>query len=117
MQKEQSGWLQDIVFFEEGEPLLDGEPGDLKFHVVTMPHAKFERDRHDLKCNLTISLLDALVGFSTEVRAVLFMFVEPQSFHRHAQHPNVHTLLVLFPTRYHSLMAHACSSSIWTDTR
>ena len=56
------------MFFEEGEPLLDGEPGDLKFHVVTMPHAKFERDRNDLKCNLTITLMDALVGFSTEVR-------------------------------------------------
>ena len=56
------------MFFEEGEPLLDGEPGDLKFHVKTRPHPKFERDRSDLKYNLTISLLDALVGFSTEVR-------------------------------------------------
>ena len=58
---------QEIVFFEEGEPLLDGEPGDLKFHVKTRPHQSFERDRSDLKYNLTISLLDALVGFSTEV--------------------------------------------------
>ncbi|CAK0786120.1 hypothetical protein CVIRNUC_009333 [Coccomyxa viridis] len=57
---------QEIVFFEEGEPLLDGEPGDLKFHVKTRPHQSFERDRSDLKYNLTISLLDALVGFSTE---------------------------------------------------
>ena len=65
-----SGCFQEIVFFEEGEPLLDGEPGDLKFHVVTMPHAKFERDRNDLKCNLTITLMDALVGFSTEVRTL-----------------------------------------------
>lgn len=55
------------MFFEEGEPLLDGEPGDLKFHVKTRPHQSFERDRSDLKYNLTISLLDALVGFSTEV--------------------------------------------------
>ena len=59
--------LQEIVFFEEGEPLVDGEAGDLRFHVVTKPHAKFQRDRHDLKCNLTISLMDALVGFSREV--------------------------------------------------
>ena len=56
------------MFFEEGEPLLDGEPGDLKFHVKTRPHQDFQRDRSDLKYNLTISLLDALVGFSTEVR-------------------------------------------------
>ena len=55
------------MFFEEGEPLLDGEPGDLKFHVKTRPHQSFQRDRSDLKYNLTISLLDALVGFSTEV--------------------------------------------------
>ena len=60
--------LQEIAFFEEGEPLLDGEPGDLKFHIVTRPHAGFERNGNDLKTNLTISLLDALVGFSTEVR-------------------------------------------------
>lgn len=56
------------MFFEEGEPLLDGEPGDLKFHITTRPDARFERDRHDLKYNLTISLMDALVGFSAEVR-------------------------------------------------
>lgn len=39
--KGQRSWLlrlccmlaQEIVFFEEGEPLLDGEPGDLKFIV------------------------------------------------------------------------------------
>ena len=61
------------MFFEEGEPLLDGEPGDLKFHVKTRPHQSFKRDRSDLKYNLTISLLDALVGFSTEVRCIVLI--------------------------------------------
>ena len=79
--------LQEIVFFEEGEPLLDGETGELKLHVVTTQHAKFERDRHDLKCNLTITLLDALVGFSTEVRFSCFLrkIDEPRSSLCHAQ--------------------------------
>ncbi|KAK9918595.1 hypothetical protein WJX75_005221 [Coccomyxa subellipsoidea] len=57
---------QEIVFFEEGEPLLDGEPGDLKFIVRTLPHKRFQRDGNDLKYNLTISLVDALTGFTTE---------------------------------------------------
>lgn len=55
------------MFFEEGEPLLDGEPGDLKFVVRTRPHKRFQRDGDDLKYNLTISLVDALTGFSTKV--------------------------------------------------
>ena len=56
------------MFFEEGEPLLDGEPGDLKFVLRTRPHARFRRAGNDLQHNLTISLVDALVGFSTEAR-------------------------------------------------
>ncbi len=58
---------QEIMFFEEGEPLLDGEPGDLKFVVRTRPHARFHRRGDDLAANLTISLVDALTGFSTKV--------------------------------------------------
>ncbi len=56
------------MFFEEGGPLLDGEPGDLKFVLRTLPHARFERAGADLRHNLTISLVDALVGFATEAR-------------------------------------------------
>ncbi|KAI8463320.1 MAG: DNAJ heat shock family protein [Monoraphidium minutum] len=54
----------EIVFFEEGEPEVDGEPGDLKFRLRTLPHATFTRAGPDLLMNATISLLDALVGFS-----------------------------------------------------
>ena len=60
--------LQQIVMFEEGEPLIDGEPGDLKFVVTTQPHKSFERKGDDLWYNATISLEDALIGFSREVR-------------------------------------------------
>jgi len=58
---------QEVVFFEEGEPLVDGEPGDLKFKVRTVAHAVFTRNGHDLMMNATISLLDALVGFTRNV--------------------------------------------------
>ena len=53
----------EITFFEEGEPLVDGEPGDLKFVVRAAPHPVFRRSGHDLMANATIPLLDALVGF------------------------------------------------------
>lgn len=59
--------LQHIVFFEEGEPLIDGEPGDLKFVVSTQPHSRFVRQGNDLWRNVTVSLEDALIGFATEV--------------------------------------------------
>lgn len=57
----------EITFFEEGEPMVDGEPGDLKFKIRTLPHATFKRSGNDLMMNMTISLLDALVGFSRDV--------------------------------------------------
>ena len=60
--------MQQIAFFEEGEPLIDGEPGDLKFVVKTIPDPKFTRRGDDLWLNATISLEDALVGFSREAR-------------------------------------------------
>ncbi|PNW80507.1 hypothetical protein CHLRE_07g320150v5 [Chlamydomonas reinhardtii] len=53
-----------ITFFEEGEPLVDGEPGDLVFVVRQALDARFERRGHDLMHNYTISLVDALTGFS-----------------------------------------------------
>jgi len=56
-----------ISFFEEGEPLIDGEPGDLKFVVKTATHSKFVRQNNDLWYFQTISLEDALVGFSMEI--------------------------------------------------
>jgi DnaJ family protein B protein 11 len=55
-----------ISFFEEGEPLIDGEPGDLIMVIVTQPHFMFQRENDDLHMEYTISLLDALVGFEKE---------------------------------------------------
>lgn len=60
---------QKIEFFEEGEPVIDGEPGDLVFVVQTRPHAVFTRvNTHDLHMNLVISLLEALVGFERQIK-------------------------------------------------
>lgn len=54
-------------FVSEGEPHMDGEPGDLVLRIRTYPNAKFERRGDDLYTNVTISLMDALVGFDMDV--------------------------------------------------
>ncbi|XP_055342949.1 dnaJ homolog shv-like [Paramacrobiotus metropolitanus] len=59
---------QEHTFVAEGEPHVDGEPGDLKIRIVTKPHPVFERRGDDLYCNVTISLLDALNGFEMQLK-------------------------------------------------
>ncbi|KAL5983596.1 DnaJ protein erdj3b [Asimina triloba] len=59
---------QDIVFYEDGEPIIDGEPGDLKFVVKTAAHDHFRREGNDLHVTVTISLLQALVGFEKTLK-------------------------------------------------
>ncbi len=44
-----------------------GEHGDLHVVLRTQPHPTFERRGDGLLANVTISLLDALVGFEREV--------------------------------------------------
>ena len=58
---------QQITFYEEGEPLVDGEPGDLIFIVRQRPHERFKRQGDDLILEESISLVEALVGFDHEV--------------------------------------------------
>mmetsp|Transcript_3503 Transcript_3503/g.12626 ORF Transcript_3503/g.12626 Transcript_3503/m.12626 type:complete len:345 (+) Transcript_3503:113-1147(+) len=58
----------EITFFEEGEPIVDGEQGDLKFHIKTMPHNRFRRDKDNLYMDDVISLKEALVGFKKTFR-------------------------------------------------
>ncbi|XP_066593134.1 dnaJ homolog shv [Prorops nasuta] len=54
-------------FTAEGEPHLDGEPGDLIIKIRTQPHPIFERIGDDLYTNITISMQDALIGFTMEI--------------------------------------------------
>ncbi|XP_012259502.2 dnaJ homolog shv [Athalia rosae] len=58
---------QETRFTAEGEPHLDGDPGDLIIKIRTQPHPVFERVADDLYTNVTISLQDALVGFTMEI--------------------------------------------------
>ncbi|OZC07681.1 hypothetical protein X798_05317 [Onchocerca flexuosa] len=58
---------QTQTFSGEGEPHIDGEPGDLKFVIKIQKHPIFERRGLDLYTNVTISLEDALNGFKMEI--------------------------------------------------
>eukprot|EP01024_Parvocaulis_polyphysoides_P060021 TRINITY_DN6512_c0_g1_i8.p1 TRINITY_DN6512_c0_g1~~TRINITY_DN6512_c0_g1_i8.p1 ORF type:complete len:435 (-),score=37.50 TRINITY_DN6512_c0_g1_i8:233-1537(-) len=58
---------QDIVMFEQGEPEIDGDPGDLRFIVREVSHDRFIRKNNDLHYNQTISLIEALTGFEQEI--------------------------------------------------
>ncbi|XP_055071638.2 dnaJ homolog subfamily B member 11 [Misgurnus anguillicaudatus] len=53
----------EYPFIGEGEPHIDGEPGDLRFRIKVLKHPVFERRGDDLYTNVTISLVEALVGF------------------------------------------------------
>lgn len=58
---------QEHRFIAEGEPHIDGEPGDLRIRIKTAPHSRFERKGDDLYTNITISLQDALTGFEMSI--------------------------------------------------
>lgn len=59
---------QETRFTAEGEPHLDGDPGDLILKIKTQPHPVFERRGDDLYTNITLSLQDALTGFTMELK-------------------------------------------------
>lgn len=59
---------QEYPFVSEGEPHIDGEPGDLIFKIKELKHKTFERRGDDLFTNITISLVDALNGFDMEFK-------------------------------------------------
>lgn len=59
---------QEYPFVAEGEPHIDGEPGDLRFQIIALKHAIFERKGDDLYTNITISLVDALTGFEMDIK-------------------------------------------------
>ncbi|KAF8394640.1 hypothetical protein HHK36_020854 [Tetracentron sinense] len=59
---------QEVVFYEDGEPIIDGEVGDLKFRIRTAPHDRFRREGNDLHTTITITLVQALVGFEKTIK-------------------------------------------------
>lgn len=60
--------FQEQMFVGEGEPHVDGEPGNLRFKIRVMKHPNFERRGDDLYTNVTVSLQDALLGFEMTVK-------------------------------------------------
>ncbi|XP_073066203.1 dnaJ protein ERDJ3B-like [Primulina eburnea] len=59
---------QEVLFYEDGEPKVDGEAGDLKFRIHTAPHDRFRREGNDLHATITITLVQALVGFEKTIK-------------------------------------------------
>ncbi|KAJ4956326.1 hypothetical protein NE237_013109 [Protea cynaroides] len=59
---------QEVVFYEDGESKIDGEAGDLKFRIRTAPHERFRREGNDLHTTITITLVEALVGFDKAIK-------------------------------------------------
>ncbi|XP_065192072.1 dnaJ homolog subfamily B member 11-like [Sycon ciliatum] len=54
-------------FSGEGEPHIDGDPGDLHFKIHELKHRTFERRGDDLYTNITITLQESLSGFRSEI--------------------------------------------------
>ncbi|KAK9139214.1 hypothetical protein Scep_008895 [Stephania cephalantha] len=59
---------EEVVFYEDGEPIIDGEAGDLKFRIRTAAHDLFKREGNDLHTTVTITLVQALVGFEKTIK-------------------------------------------------
>ncbi|KAG4913735.1 hypothetical protein JHK82_054323 [Glycine max] len=83
---------QEVLFYEDGEPIIDGESGDLRvsnlslsismllcmhcadyymaeqFRIRTAPHDVFRREGNDLHTTVTITLVQALVGFEKTIK-------------------------------------------------
>jgi len=56
-----------IVLEGEADQIPDTTPGDLIFHLVEEPHERFTRVGHDLSAEITVTLAEALSGFSRVV--------------------------------------------------
>ncbi|GAY44665.1 hypothetical protein CUMW_083600 [Citrus unshiu] len=59
---------QEVVFCEDGEPIIDGEPGDLKFPIHKAPHDCFRREGNNLHATVSITLVQAVVGFEKTIK-------------------------------------------------
>jgi len=57
-----------ITFSQQADEAPDTTPGDLIFRIVTAPHKRFVRQGDNLHFSLTISLLEALVGFNKKIK-------------------------------------------------
>merc|ERR1719408_788308 len=56
-----------ISFSEKADEIPDGEAGDVVFVLQEQPHPVFKRKGDDLYIERTISLAEALCGFSMQI--------------------------------------------------
>jgi len=63
---------QEVRFIGEGEPHIEGDPGDLVVKLRVQPHDRFERKGMDLYTNVTVSLQQALSGFEVFILNYIF---------------------------------------------
>ncbi|MCI27481.1 DnaJ-like subfamily B member 11-like, partial [Trifolium medium] len=49
---------KEVLFYEDGEPIIDGESGDLRVisYPYSAPHDVFRREGNDLHATVTITL-------------------------------------------------------------
>eukprot|EP01112_Ceratiomyxa_fruticulosa_P001467 TRINITY_DN1160_c0_g1_i2.p1 TRINITY_DN1160_c0_g1~~TRINITY_DN1160_c0_g1_i2.p1 ORF type:complete len:370 (+),score=77.55 TRINITY_DN1160_c0_g1_i2:183-1292(+) len=59
---------QQITFEGQGDEAPDTQPGNVHFRIVTVPHKRFTRKGDDLYHQASISLLEALVGFTKKIK-------------------------------------------------
>ena len=57
-------------FSEKADEIPDGDAGDVVFVLQEQPHAEYKRKGDDLYIERTISLTEALCGFSMELKAL-----------------------------------------------
>jgi DnaJ-related protein SCJ1 len=57
-----------VVFEREGDASPDVTPGDVNFHLRTLPHAVFTRNGDDLYVKQKIGLKAALLGFKKTLK-------------------------------------------------
>ncbi|KAJ2744899.1 DnaJ- protein scj1 [Coemansia sp. BCRC 34301] len=57
----------EVAFEGEADQHPDHEPGSVVFHLQQQPHKTFTRQGNDLHAEVTITLLDALVGFNRTI--------------------------------------------------
>ncbi|KAF2014855.1 hypothetical protein BU24DRAFT_442087 [Aaosphaeria arxii CBS 175.79] len=73
-----------IVLAGEADQLPDQEPGDIIFTLEEAPHDVFERAGADLRAELKVTLVEALVGFNR----VILTHLDGRGIQLHVEQPN-----------------------------
>lgn len=61
---------EKIIQPNAARDFVDKDSSDLVFVVTEIPHPFFKRDKHNLKVEVTLSLMEALLGFEKKIRTL-----------------------------------------------